>query len=73
MSEFYKPRRAYLFDTDKREIVGRYHFIIAGEMADGTKCWYRCDENGDIIEETANEFYFMTRKGGRLIAILEGV
>ena len=72
-SDFYRPRRAYEYDVDKHEIVGRFHFIIAGEMADGTKCWYKCDKDGEIIEETANEWYSMTRKAGRLIAILEGV
>ena len=72
-SDFYRPRRAYEFDCDTKQIVGRFFFIIAGEMSDGTKCWYKCDENGEIIEETANEWYSMTRKAGRLIAILEGV
>lgn len=72
-SDFYRPRRAYEFDVDKREIVGRFFFIIAGEMSDGTKCWYKCDKDGEIIEETANEWYSMTRKAGHLIAILEGV
>ena len=54
-SDFYRPRRAYEYDVDKHEIVGRFHFIIAGEMADGTKCWFKCDKDGEIIEETANE------------------
>lgn len=68
-SEFYRPRQAYEFDVDTRQIVGRFKFIIGGEMADGTKCWYKCDDNGDIL---GDEFYFMTRKAGHLIAILEG-
>ena len=72
-SDFYRPRRAYEFDCDTKQIVGRFYFIIAGEMSDGTKCWYKCDKDGEIIEETANEWYSMTRKAGRLIAILEGV
>lgn len=72
-SEFYRPRRAYEFDCDTKQIVGRFFFIIAGEMSDGTKCWFKCDKDGEIIEETANEWYSMTRKAGRLIAILEGV
>ena len=72
-SDFYRPRRAYEFDCDTKQIVGRFLFIIAGEMSDGTKCWYKCDKDGEIIEETANEWYSMTRKAGRMIAILEGV
>lgn len=72
-SDFYRPRRAYEYDCDKKEIVGRFLYIIAGEMSDGTKCWYKCDKDGEIIEETANEWYSMTRKAGRMIAILEGV
>ena len=72
-SDFYRPRRAYEFDCDTKQIVGRFLFIIAGEMSDGTKCWYKCDKDGEIIEETANEWYSMTRKAGRMIAILDGV
>lgn len=72
-SDFYRPRRAYEFDCDTKQIVGRFFFIIAGEMSDGTKCWFKCDENGDIIEETANEWYSVHRIAGRMIAILEGV
>lgn len=65
----HKPRRAYEFDIDTKQIIGRFHFIIGGEMADGTKCWYKCDENGEIISDC---WYSITRMCGRMIAILEG-
>ena len=65
----YKPRRAYEFDTDSREIIGRFLFIIGGEMADGTKCWYKCDKDGNIISDS---WYSISRICGRMIAILEG-
>ena len=68
-SDFYKPMRAYEFDFDKMEYVGRFKFIIGGEMADGMKCWYKCDDNGEIIDWS--RWYSMTRKCGKMIAILE--
>ena len=70
MTQFYRPMRAYEYDLDKQEIVGRFRFIIGGEMADGTKCWYKCDENGEI---TGEAWYSMTRIAGRMIALLEAV
>lgn len=70
MTQFYRPMRAYEFDTDKQEIVGRFKFIIGGEMADGTKCWYKCDDEGEII---GTAWYSMTRIAGRMIALLEAV
>lgn len=70
MVKFYKPRRAYEYDTDTKQIVGRFFFIIAGEMADGTKCWWKCNEAGETI---GDEWYSMTRAGGKMIAILEGI
>lgn len=69
-SDFYRPRRAYEFDCDTKQIVGRFLFIIGGEMADGTKCWFKCDEEGNIL---GDEFYFVHRIAGHMIAILEGV
>ena len=70
MSEFYKPRQAYLYDTDKEAIIGRYRFQIGGEMSDGTKCWYMVDDNGDIID---TPWYSMHKqKAGYMIAIEEG-
>ena len=66
----YKPRRAYEYDVDTKQIIGRFLFIIGGEMADGMKCWYKCDESGEIL---GDEWYSMTRKNGKMIAILEGV
>lgn len=71
MSDTYRPMRAYEFDTDKKEIVGRFHFIIGGEMADGMKCWYRCDAEGNITDE--QKWYSMSRMCGKMIAILEGI
>lgn len=68
MSDFYKPRRAYEFDIDNKVIVGRFFFIIGGEMADGTKCWYKCDEEGNYISEG---WYTMSRVAGKMVAILE--
>lgn len=70
MTQFYRPMRAYEYDPDKQEIVGRFKFIIGGEMADGTKCWYKCDDDGEIIDEA---WYSMARIAGRMIAILEAV
>lgn len=66
----YKPMRAYEFDTDTKEIVGRFLFRIGGEMSDGTKCWYKVDEDGELIE---GKWYSMTRRCGHMIAILECV
>ena len=39
-------------------------------MSDGTKCWYKCDEEGNIENY---DWYSMTRVSGKMIAILEGV
>ena len=69
MSEFYRPRRAYEFDEDTKRIIGRFHFIIGGEMVDGTKCWYKCNKQGEIL---GDEWYSMTRVAGKMIAIMEG-
>lgn len=69
MSEFYKPRRAYEYDWENKVMVGRFFFIIGGEMADGTKCWYKCDQEGNI--ENYDRWYSMTRMAGKMIALLE--
>lgn len=71
-SAFYKPMRAYEYDVDvyPHKIVGRYKFIIGGEMADGTKCWYKCDDDGEII---GTAWYSMTRRDGKMLAILEAI
>lgn len=69
MADTYKARRAYEFDTDTKEIIGRFHFIIGGQMADGTNCWYKCNEDGEII---GDEWYTVTRCAGKMIAICEG-
>lgn len=71
MADIYKARRAYEFDTDSEQIVGRFYFIVGGEMADGTKCWYKCDKDGNI--EDSDTWYSMTRLAGRMIAICEGI
>lgn len=69
-SEFYKPRRCYEYDEDTRQIIGRSLFIIMGEYADGTKCWMKCDENGDTI---GTAIYTVGRRAGRMIAFLEAI
>ena len=66
----YKPMRAYEYDYEKKEIVGRFLFRIGGEMADGTKCWYKVDEDGELI---LDKWYSMTRMWGHMIALLECV
>lgn len=69
-SDFYKPRRAYEYDPAKKEILGRFYFIIQGEMCDGTKVWYKCDKTGANVDES--QFYFVYRMAGHMIAICEG-
>ena len=71
MSDCYKPRRAYELDIDNEKVVGRFKFIIGGEMSDGTKCWYKCDDDGNIINY--DKWYSFTRIAGKTIAILEGI
>lgn len=71
MSEFYKPRRAYEYNWQNKIMVGRFFFIIGGEMADGTKCWYKCDKEGNYLEEGTGRWYSMTRINGKMIALLE--
>lgn len=70
-SDFYRPMRAYEFDVEKRVFLGRHKFIIGGQMSDGMKCWYKCDDNGRILDES--RWYSMTRARGAMIAILEAV
>lgn len=70
MSEFYKPRQAYEYDEIKQEITGRFLYIIGGEMSDGTKCWYKCNKDGEHISEG---WYSIHRIAGHMIAILEAI
>ena len=70
MSDFYRPRQAYEYDTDTQQIIGRFFFIIGGEMSDGTKCWYKCDIVGRHISEA---WYSMHRIAGKMIAVLEAI
>lgn len=71
MSDFYKPRRAYELNEEYNEIIGRRYFIIAGQMADGTNCWYKCDQEGNI--EDYDRWYSMGRLNGKMVAFLEAI
>ena len=71
MSDGFRPMRAYLLDDDYKTIIGRFKFKIAGCMADGTNCWYKCDDNGDIIDY--DRWYSMARMNGKMIAFLEAI
>ena len=70
-ADVYRPRRIYQVSDDYTEIVGRFLFIIGGEMSDGTKCWYRCDPDGEIIDYS--RWYSVGRHAGHLVAFLEAV
>lgn len=71
MSDTYKPMRALEYDPDDGEVKGKFYFIIGGEMADGTKCWYRCDKDG-YREMYDTRWYTMHRMAGHMVAIFEG-
>lgn len=66
MGSTYKARQAYEYDFDTKQIAGRFYFIIGGEMADGTKCWFKCDKDGEI--ENNDTWYIMQRTCGHMIA-----
>lgn len=71
MADEYKARRLYRYDEDAKAIVERRYFKIAGEMADGTKCWYESDKDGNI--ENYDRWYSVGRINGKMIAFLEAI
>ena len=74
-NEFYRNMRAYEWDDDNHLITGRFIFRIGGEMADGTKCWYKVGKDGELMDDT---WYYMirTKSGhgyqGEMIACVGG-
>ena len=68
-SDCYKARRCYRYDDETKQIAERRYFIIAGEMADGTKCWYESDKEGNI--ESYDRWYSVGRINGKMVAFLE--
>lgn len=71
MADTYKPMRAFELNDDMTEVVGKSYFIIGGEMADGTKCWYKCDKDG-YREMYDTRWYTMHNMCGHKVAIFEG-
>lgn len=69
-SDFYKNMKALEYDGEL--IVGEKVFRIAGEMSDGTKCWYKVDPETDDVD-LCGGWYSMHNISGRKVAILEGI